>query len=276
MPPITKPKRPASILDRAKAISFDNTAPFSMGMFGESATGKTTLWSTWPKPILAVLCSGELKTPGELRSISKKDRDGIKPIILENCEELNEITDAVVDSEYKTVVLDHLTSFSDLVLKQVLGLESIPPQLSWGFARREDWGKHGELVKTFLQRMLNLPKYTVVVSQHRWFDPPAGVEGVPAICGPASTPTISGWLVPALDYCVQTFIREEVKITELKIGKEIQKVEEKTGKIEYCAHLPKNVTKMTKFRAPRGVQVPEILVNPTFTKLQALIEGLEK
>jgi hypothetical protein len=277
MPPQPqKPKRSFSILDQAENISFSAAAPFGIGIFGSQGSGKTTLWSTFPKPIFACMCSGELSRPGELKSITKEVRKQIKCLNLTHCEQVNEVTEAVASSEFKTVVLENLTSFSDLCLKQIMGVESIPPQLSWGFATQQQWGQHGMLVKEILRSMLNLEKYVVIVSQERWFDPPENSTGEDTSSGisklgPATTPTIAGWLVQSLDYSIQTYIRDKEVEKEVVIANKKKMMKVKTGEHEFCAYLPYTTNKMTKFRLPFGQKPTNVLVNPTFDKIAALV-----
>ena len=262
----------AGRIQRAEDLAWDE--PFSIGIFGGPGTGKTTLWSTFPKPILALICSGELKSPNELKSIDPKDRQGIDTVNLENCEEINQVSEIVDEGGYKTVVLDHMTSFSDLVLKQVLKVDKIAPQLSWGTAEQQQWGEHGLLCKTFLKTLIDLDAYTVVVSQERYFEPPRDSELGRGVYGPATTPTIAGWMVPAMDYSIQMAIRNETKTKIMNVkGKEIEE-RVKTGNREFVAYCRLDPGRMTKFRFPRSLvdKVPDAIINPTFQKLNDLIQ----
>jgi len=260
-----------NILDRAEPIVFDNDEPFSMGIFGKASTGKTTLAATFPGQAIYIGCSGGLKKPGELRSIPKEDRKKLEPIYIKNCEELNEITEAVASSdEHKTVILDNLTSFSDMCLEQVTD-KPVPAQMSWGYASQQQWGKHGALVKSFLRNLMNLEKYVVIISHERWFEPPEDSTIGVSVVGPACTPTVTGWLVGALDYSVQAFIRAETVEKSLKVSGKIKKTQVKTGNTEFCLYLPFCEDRMTKFRKPKGTKLEKILIDPTFEKLKEII-----
>jgi ABC-type lipoprotein export system ATPase subunit len=59
-----------------RAVEFSDDT-IQLLLYGRSGTGKTTLWSTFPKPILGVICSGGQRS-GELRSVSLEDRRHIQ------------------------------------------------------------------------------------------------------------------------------------------------------------------------------------------------------
>lgn len=280
MPPVKKNNSLSGIFGRAEEVSSESDDSLLMGLFGLPSTGKTTFWATAPKPIVCVLCSGGLKDPGEFKSIDKKDREGIKKLRLTDCEELNQICDDLPKSPFKTIVLDHLTSMSDLALCQIMGIESVPPQLSWGFATQQQWGQHGALVKLLLQRLFDTAKECkkncIIVSQQRMFDPKDGGLSESKIVGPAATPTITGWMVPALDYSIQLFKRRKTIVKKIKVAGTTKEVEEETKEQEYCAYLPYSVDKLTKFRVPRSnsSKIPEVIVNPTYDKIAKIISDL--
>lgn len=268
-----KPKSTGSMLARAEEVSFDKNDPFSMAIFGAPTTGKTTITSTFPKPILMLTCSGNLKKPGELRSIPKNVRKSIKQLVIEDCEQLPKVCEELRESdEFKTVSLDNLTSFSDLVLAQVLGIDRTKPQLAWGDVQQAQWQRHGSLVKSMLRDFIELPMFSTIVCHERLFEPKEGTELGVSKLGPAVTPTIANYLVGALDFIVQTFIREQTIMKTVKVnGKSVEK-ERKTGETEFCAYLPMAEDRMTKFRKPRGATLDRVLVDPTFERLIAIME----
>src|SRR4051812_24684736 len=72
MPKITK----QTMKPKAKPIgvqdAWDMTDYLSLLLYGESGTGKTTTWSSFPGPILCIVCSGS-KLAGEFKSINTKE-----------------------------------------------------------------------------------------------------------------------------------------------------------------------------------------------------------
>ena len=45
--------------------------------------------------------------------------------------------------------------------------------------------------------------------------------------------------------------------------------------VEYCLRTEPHDVYMTKFRRPGGKDLPEVIVNPTYDKVKALIDGDE-
>ncbi len=77
----------ASVVDRITPLEEGLDTTIKMLIYGRSGTGKTTLWATFPGPILAVICSGGNK-PGELKSINEpKYRNKVKKVSIDNMEE---------------------------------------------------------------------------------------------------------------------------------------------------------------------------------------------
>ncbi len=153
-----------NVLDRIRPIG----AEFSEGMriliYGYTASGKTTLWSTFPDPILCMVCSGGRK-PGELISINTvENRERISAVTLNSANDLSEVLDGT-RGKYKTYVLDHISGYQDLALMEILGLEEIPQQKSWRTAQQEEWQELGSKVKRYLLDLLNTEGNIVIVGQ---------------------------------------------------------------------------------------------------------------
>ena len=144
-------------------------------LYGESGTGKTRVWSTFPKPILALICSGG-KRPGELRSIdTPENRQSITAEIVNTLDDLYRNLDRI--DQFQTVVVDHATGLSDLILfKEILGLDEIPEQKGWGTASQQQYGELGAKLKTVLARILGHKENVVIIAHQRDYDPKEGSE----------------------------------------------------------------------------------------------------
>jgi len=245
-----------------------------LSLYGRSGTGKTTFWATFPKPILAVIASGGSQ-PGELLSIDTPEyRKTIDQVALQESSEIRPLTDHIVESgKYQTVVLDHATGLQDLVLKEILGLDELPAQKSWGMAKREDWGQCSLQMKELLRALLNLPCNVVIVAQEREFNVEESGELLTPYVGSALTPSVMGWLNPACDYICQTFIRPRMVEKRATIGgKEVVTMARGSG-VEYCLRTGPHDVYITKFRIPRGTVLPDVIVDPTYDKFIKLVKG---
>lgn len=275
--PPPPPSPPAGVLGRIAPLEQDDRG-IKILIYGVTATGKTTLWSTFPGPILAVIASGGIH-PGELRSIcTPANRDRIFQVALHTSHEMGELCQLLGDPKtnpYATVVLDHVSGFEDLVLRDVLGLQDVPVQRSWGLATREQYGTTGIRCREVFRSMLNLPCNVVFVGQERVSGDEAESSDVIAPhVGVALMPKLAGWLNPAVDYIGETFIRPKVVTTTQRIaGKDVTTTQRVPGQVEYCLRTGPHAVYTTKFRKPKDRELPEAIVDPDYDKILAIIRG---
>ncbi len=279
---LSKPKavgKPGgSIIDQIKPIGFDDDDGIKMLVYGKSGTGKTTFVATFDGPILWIVCSGSDK-PGELRSVDTPEyRKKIKQVTLTNSTDLRVLIDYVKASGlFKTVVLDHATGLADLILKEILGLTELPAQKAWGLASQQQYGQLALQCKEMFRALLNLQTNVVIIAQERQFggkDDGSESELITPTVGAALTPSVTGWLNPACDYVVQTYIRPKMTYTERKLpnGQTVKTSSREKG-VEYCLRTEAHDIFLTKFRIPRGKVLPECITDPTWTKVKKLIKG---
>lgn len=264
-----------SVLDRIKPIGFDPNDGIKINLYGRPGTGKTTLWSTFPKPILAMICSGSAQ-PGEMRSIdTEENRKSIMEVTLEASSELKELVTSRLIGDYRTIVLDHATGFQDLVLKEILGLDELPVQLGWGTATQQEYGQLAVQVKEAFRHLLSLRQNVVIIAQEREFNTESGSDVISPFVASSLTPSICGYLNSSVDYICQTFIRQKEvvrEVTTLVGGKpKKQQLREKTREVEYCLRTSADPTYIVKFRRPKGRALPPIVVDPDYDKLIELI-----
>lgn len=253
--------------------AWDMVDSIRMLLYGESGTGKTTLWATFPGPILALICSGGDK-PGELRSIDTPEyRRKITPKVIRTSDEFDrEVRSA---ANWGTVVLDHASGFADMKLSEIIGRPT-PAQKGWGLATQQQYGQLSLQCKEAFRMLLNMPCNVVIVAQQRTFggkDDGIDPELIKPTVGAALTPSVTGWLNPACDYVVQTFKRPRMvrKVSKVN-GKEIAHVERDKG-VEYCLRCEPHDVFMTKFRVPKGRTLPDVIVDPDYSKVLAAIRG---
>jgi len=255
-----------------------------MLLYGQSATGKTTFWATFPGPIRVMICSGGNK-PGELRSVNTPEyRKKIFPVMVNSYDDFERELRGCKEGGYETAVLDHASGFSDLLIKELLGLDEIPVTKSkragkgesWSLVSQQQYGQLAVQLKEAFRNFLSLPCNVVIVSQERVF---GGKEdgGDPDLIRPtvgaALIPSVVGWLNPACDYVVQTYKRPKMEDVVSSIGGKDIVTRQRGRGVEYCLRTEPHDVFMTKFRVPKGTPLPECIVDPTYDKMIALING---
>jgi hypothetical protein len=245
-------------------------------VYGRSKSGKTTTWGTFPKPALALICSGGGR-PGELRSIdTPENRKSIRQVVIRETDEIKAVTDAVASGalDVKTLVLDHASGLQDQVLMEILGLDEAPVQRTWGLASQQQYGQCTLRCKELLRGMLSLPCNVVVVAQERTFDSESESDLIMPTVGAGLTPSLTSWLNTAVDYIGQTFIRQKegVKKTKMTDGKVVE-TKVRLNEVEYCLRVGPHPVYTTGFRVPAGRKLPDAIVNPDYNKIMGLIRG---
>jgi hypothetical protein len=256
--------------------------------------------------MLALICSGGGR-PGELRSINTPEhRAKISPKVVAwmtppepdvqaaYCKAHNlapahvtSFAEALTDAaRYKTVVLDHASGLADLILKEMLGLEDFLHAKyrvagkgeSWSVVTQQQYGQLAIECKEAFRKMLNLPNNVVIVAQQRTFggkEDGAGAmsEIIKPTVGAALTPSVTGWLNPAVDFVVQMFKRPRMVANETMIGEEKVVTYSRGQGVDYCLRCEPHDVFTTKFRLPRGLVLPDVIIDPTYEKLAAVIRG---
>lgn len=260
-------------------MSLDNMfhGGIKMCVYGRSGTGKTTFWGSFPGRILALMCSGS-DPSGELRSINTPEhRKKIDAVLIKSPSDMVDAVAYLKDNHglYSTVVVDHITELQRMILSGILNVPDLPEILTWGTATRDQWGQCSSQTVELLKIILGLETNVVLVAQEREFDPTQDSTGilVPYVAA-AMTPAATGWLNPAVDYIVQTCIRKQKIARKTKIAGKETTVFEETGVMEYGLRVGPHDVYVTKFRLPMvGKSLPDVIVNPTYQKVKALIDG---
>lgn len=280
MPPRVTKQAAVSSAPTKKGGIWSRIAPMSLDeegikilLYGRSGTGKTTLWSTFPGPILVLVCSGGMK-PGELRSIdTPENRKKIHTVTLETGMEIMEVCSDPQVEKYKTVVLDHASGLQDRVLAELLDMKDIPVQKSWGLASQQQYGQCTAQCKEFFRALLSLPQNVVIIAQEREFNTESETEFIQPSVGAALSPSLTGWLNPACDYVCQTFLRQRTEERTVKIAGKTSTRTVAAGGVEYCLRVGAHSVYTTKFRKPLGEDLPDVIVDPDFGKIKKLISG---
>lgn len=235
-------------------------------LYGRSGSGKTTLAGTFPKPLLRI------RSPNEARrkSVLIKGADVADPLSLSDLKELAEHQRAT--KKYATIVLDNVTDFQDMCLKEVLKVDEIPAQMGWGVATQSQWGEIGMAMKEMLRSYIsNLDCHIVVIAQEREFNTESTNEVLSPYVNCALSPSIAGWVGPSVDFLCQCFLRMDAIPTKKKIGgKEVTINKEVVG---FHLRTGPHPVFSTKFTVLQGTKVPDSIPNPSYNKILSAIAG---
>lgn len=270
MPQVTRqsatPKKSSnsgSVWDRIVPISqATHEEGIKMAIYGRSGTGKTTIISSFKKPMLMLICSNS--AAGETRSI--KNVPGIETVTLTDDQELPEMVNWLRSNEkFASVSLDHASAYSDLLLRRLS---------KGGVPTSDHWQELSALMRERLSQLLGLKCNVVISAQEREFN--AGDQKHDMLVPNVSfglSPAVAGWLAPAVDYSIYTFIKTgmvKTGNTAEILGKKVEIEEEAPV---WCARLSPHPVFVTKFRVPKGTRMPDYIQDPTYDKFMALING---
>ena len=270
------------LLDRAVPVSELADDFIKMVIYGENRVGKTTLACQFPKPLLLVAM--EPNKSGGARSVKKVP--GVSYLRVDNS--LDAVTlarqIAARGYPYKTVVVDSATSYQDIILKEILGLSHLPEQLNWGTVSRDQYRERSEKTREALRPYLDLECHVVVTAKQRDHNPPK--DDKPEITRKQQHESFFaadlggatvGWLHDACDYIGRLYVDKETVVQERKVtlnGKTTLKREEvETGRVVRRLRTMYHPNYAAGFRSCDPDKVPEYIEEPTYDKIQAVIDG---
>lgn len=255
----------------------------STALYGRSGTGKTTLSGTWPKPILYL----NIRDNGTDSIRDLGDDVDVKHI--ESSEDLEEVVLWCLAEakekklDYKSIVLDTMTQLQQIRIEEVLAEKQrkgkkLPKDKrpgDWGTMSQQEFGSVAGYMKGVVQDIRGLPLHSVFIAQERIFnanDEEEGGDRLSPSVGARLMPSVRDDLNASVSIIGNTYIRvKEIKTEKKKKGKgEVVKI-----KKQFCLRLGPNEVYDTKIRKPKGIEAPDHLVDPTFAKIMAIIEGKE-
>lgn len=246
------------IIKKGSRILLENVTDiknFSQGkmvaLYGKSGSGKTTLGATFPKPMLYVKI-------GDDGSSVIKDVDGIDAVEISKVSEINGlIKELEVDKKYKSVFFDTFTLIvNEWKNENIVSKKKKMTQQSWG-----DLLTDTEEIVRKLHR-LSKNKW-VIISGHEVIDSIEGMEDE---------------LLPDVRIAVskgaRTYLEGMVNygLHTLVIEKEVEKDGETVTVTKHAVDIGPNPYYWTKFQTVRSKKVPKRMMNPTFDKLQQLMD----
>ena len=236
--------------------------PRSWAVYGAPGTGKTTLLSSFPKPILLL----DIKEKG---TDSIRDVKGVDVAEIESIGQFETVYWRLKKGKlkYKTVGIDTTTQLQQLYVEDVSGSDE---PMGFGSLTQRQFGEVSGRMKRAIVDYRDLDLETVFLSQQRIFEPredEVDDGNVATEVGPALMPSIATTLNSNVNFIGQTFKRQ--KITKKEEGKKVVKIK----KIQFCLLVGPNDVRLSKIRKPKNVVPPEFLINPTYADLIEAIEG---
>lgn len=226
-------------------------------IYGRSGTGKTALSSTFPRPALLL----DVKEHGTDTIAKVPDVDILRVDDWATFEQAWWfLKDG--DHKYETVIIDQVTQVQSLAIDQLKSDEGMGAEDP--LARR-DWGTVSSRVTTWLFNYRDLIEHNlhvVMLAHERAIaGDDSGEEQLDPSVGPRLMPSVASAINGAVSVIGHTFIRERF------VGDERKRV------VEYCMRLGPHSYYTTKVRHPIEAGTPDVLVNPTYQKMMAVIKG---
>jgi AAA domain len=232
-------KAPAgSILSRAIPVEELEETHQKFVLYGSNRVGKTSMSVMWPKPLL--LISFEPGTTGGAKSVKKVP--GVTFLQITSKDDAIKLASELkVRNDFKTHVLDTVTSLQDIILKEIMGYDDLVLQQNWGSVGREQYGVRAERCKEVLRAFRDLKCHTVFVAQEKDHSPPQdngskltrGLQLESFFAADLGGATVK-WMHDGCDYICRLYIEKEVITTERQVsvgGKmQVSKEEVVTGR----------------------------------------------
>lgn len=267
-------RRRDDVLEGVTDIGEGEDGDHSFVLYGRSATGKTTLAGSFPKPLLYL----DIRDRGG-RSIM--DVKGIKQKQIREYAEFEETSEWLKrnPTKYQSVIVDTVSQLQELVLKERGGEKNKEHRRSgdWGSMTRREWGDVSALMKDAIINLRDLQDEgmnIVFVAQDRVFnfdeEEDQGTDDMlmPEV-GPYLIPSVAKVLNASVTVIGNTFIRERTVKREVK-GKVRERKE-----VQYCLRIGPNPVYTTKVRKPRKFIPPSVIVDPSYEDILAIMQGEE-
>lgn len=230
----------------------------AMLVYGKSGTGKTAFASTFPKPLIVL----DVQEKGT-ETISQVE--GIDVISIESWDSFQQIYWYLASgkSKYKSVVIDQISQLQAVRMQSLRSENKMEPTDT--FSRR-DWGVVSGDLQTWLLNYRNLRDsglHVCFIAHERSNASEEAIEDqIDPSIGPRVMPSVSSFINGAASVIGNTFIRETFD-------------EKKNRSVQYCMRVGPHAYYVTKVRKPvhAEIDVPDVLVNPTFEKIMSISRG---
>lgn len=220
-------------------------------LWGKSNTGKTEVGSTWPKPQLYVQI-------GDDGSNTIRNKSGISGIRAEKIDDVRGILKELIEKEgagYKSVFVDTFSMLTNVwVDENAVKKKKKMTQPMWGDLKTD--------TEEIIRLAYKLALYTwVILSCHEAMDTVDGMEDeILPDARPNTTKGARTYLEGMANYGFHT-TRLKRDIVDNGVEKTV---------VKYAMHIGPNPYYWTKLQTPKGVKVPSVMINPSFSKLVKL------
>ena len=241
------------ILSRKKPLNEVNQNKLVV-VYGKSNTGKTVFSSTFPKPMLYLSIGDEGSNP--IANI-----EGIDTIKLETALELTQVLNELNEQkkqEYQSVVVDTFSLFVNVwTHDNIISKNKRMTQNDWGNLKTDT-----EEAIRLAHKLSN--KMWVILTCHEAADAFEGLED-------EITPDIR----PNVSKGARTYLEGMANygIHCTKLSKTVEKNGVEKTLVKYGAHLGANEYYWTKVQVPPTVNVPSIIINPSYEKMMEVLGG---
>ena len=254
-------KASTSILDKAEDIQ-DSEGYISAVFYGRSGTGKTTVASTFPKPLL-------LLDFGDKGHDSIKDVEGVKRLLIQEWMDIESVYWGLASGnhDFKSVIWDTVTGSQDTAIYKVKDDEGMDPTDP---VSRRMWGEVSGLMKEWLINFRDLEMHTAFLAQERITKEEESEETeqdddqIDPEVGPATIPSVQKTLCASVKVVGHTYIKQVIKRLKGGKTKRVPKFMMRVGPHPYYT---------TKIRSPKDYEVPGSIDNPDFDKIQKIMKG---
>jgi AAA domain len=238
--------------------------PLTALLYGRAGSGKTVTAATFPKPLLIL----DIKERGTESIAESPDIDVVQ---ISTWEQFEQFYWYIVsgDHRYKTVVVDHLSQLQELAIATLRAKLNLKSDDAF---HKGQWGTVSGQLKEWILNYRDLRDKGMAVcfvAHDRQFGGEETEDNqIDPSIGPRLMPSVSSFVNGAVSVIGNCFIRETFIKGEK--GKKIRKV-------EYCMRVGPHASYVTKIRKPitSEIQLPDIIVNPSYEKLMKIARGEE-
>lgn len=247
-----------AITDRIKPVT-------SLGLvlaalfYGRAGTGKTTVASTFPKPMLHL----DIREKG---TDSIADVEDVDTLQINSWDEFEQVYWYLASDQnkYKTVVIDAVSQLQDFAVEKAMDEDGKSNEI----VTKRQWGSAAGKLKTWIINYRDLVDRginVVFLAHDRTNEGEDGEDGelTPTV-GPRLMPSVASVMTASVKLIGNTFIRETHE--KLEGGKMKRSV-------VYCMRIGPHAYYETKIRQPKGSFTPDIIENPDYNVMVSLMKG---